>query len=57
MWIQKSKYHWAKEGWTICKYGGESEKFGLWEGNTSRGFFDSREAANIEYERLKIGYL
>lgn len=52
MWIKRNEYYLECEGWTICKCGITTVKYGLWQGAFNRGWFNSSKEAIIEHERL-----
>jgi predicted secreted acid phosphatase len=53
MWKQINPYYLEKDGWTISKMTlANGTKYGLWEGNVNKGFFDTADEAKQKYESL-----
>jgi hypothetical protein len=53
MWKQINPYYLEKDGWTISKMTlANGTKYGLWQGNVNKGFFDSADEAKAKYVEL-----
>lgn len=53
MWKKCNDYYLERDGWTISKMKlANGAKYGLWQGNVSRGYFDSADEAKQRYEEL-----
>jgi hypothetical protein len=53
MWKQINPYYLEQNGWTISKMTlANGTKYGLWQGNVNKGFFDSADEAKQKYESL-----
>lgn len=52
MWKKVNNYYMENNGWTICKTGKSLVKYGLYQGNTNRGWFDSSAEAITKHDIL-----
>jgi len=53
MWKPIDKYHLRNGDWTISKMKlANGAKYGLWEKNINKGFFDTSDEAKAKYEEL-----
>jgi hypothetical protein len=53
MWKQINPYYLEHNGWTISKMTlANGTKYGLWQGNVNKGFFDTADEAKAEYTEL-----
>lgn len=53
MWNPVDAYHLRNGDWTISKMKlANGAKYGLWNGTTNRGYFDSADEAKQRYEEL-----
>lgn len=53
MWKPIDKYHLRNGDWTISKMKlANGSKYGLWQGNVSRGFYETSDEAKAKYEEL-----
>lgn len=53
MWKPIDKYHLRNGEWTISKMKlANGAKYGLWQGNVSRGFYETADEAKAKYTEL-----
>jgi hypothetical protein len=51
-WTQKNEYYLENNGWTICKTGIQTVKYGLWYGAINHGWFDTSAEAITKWKEL-----
>ena len=52
MWIKKDSYFLQNGNWTIAKAINVPMPYGLYEGNTSHGYFKTVDEAKAKYEGI-----
>lgn len=53
MWKKMNDYYLENNGWTISKMNlKNSTKYGLWEANVNRGFYETADEAKKKHEVL-----
>lgn len=53
MWKKINPYYLEHNGWTISKMTlANGTKYGLWQGNVNKGFFDTAQQAKDKYMEL-----
>lgn len=53
MWKKRNDYYLERDGWTIAKLKVNNvTKYALWQGNVSRGFYETSDEAKAKYEEL-----
>lgn len=56
MWTSIDKYHLRNGDWTISKMKLKNgSKYALWQGNVSRGFYETADEAKAKYIQLMEG--
>lgn len=52
-WKQIDRYHLENNGWTITKMTlANGSKYGLWQSNANKGFFETANEAKEKYKEL-----